>query len=215
MKLDIGTPIRYPDGEQVGTIHKVVFAPETATVHEIVVETADFVSRRVLVPVDRLREDAGDVLTLDADRAAVAEMSDYLVERYMDPPDGWVLPENYVPGEGLFSATMHYPTVPVFEESNTDEGSVEWGEGTQVLCSDGLFGTVDRVLIDDTGNVTGLVIRSDEDASIRLLITPDLISSSDSQTIELTCSLAFLPAQAGPYSDSAGEPAPESLVPGD
>ncbi len=215
MKLDIGTPIRYPDGEQVGTIHKVVFAPETATVHEIVVETPDFVGRLVLVPVDRLHEEAGDVLTLAADRDAVAEMSDYIVERYMDPPDGWVLPENYVPGDGLFSATMHYPVVPVFEESNTDEGSVEWGEGTQVLCSDGPFGTVDEVLIDDTGNVTGIVVRSDEDVSSRLLITPDLIGSADSQTIELTCSLTDLPAQATPYNDPTGESAAASLVPGD
>ncbi|MDQ2809557.1 MAG: PRC-barrel domain-containing protein [Chloroflexota bacterium] len=215
MKLDIGTPVRYPDGEQVGTIHKVVFASETATVHEIVVETPDFVGRLVLVPVDRLREDGGDVLTLVADREAVAAMSDYIVERYMDPPDDWTMPENYVPGDGLFSATMYYPTVPVFEESNTDEGSVEWGEGTAVLCSDGPFGTVDEVLIDATGNVTGLVVRSDDDPAVRLLITPDLIGSADSQTIELTCSLSFLPAQASPYSDPTGEPETESLVPGD
>ena len=214
MKLDIGTPIRYADGEQVGTIHKVVFAPETATVHEIVVETPDFVGRRILVPVDLLREDDGDVLTLDADRETVAEMSDYIVERYMDPPEGWTMPENYVPGDGLFSATLHYPTVPVFEESNTDEGSVEWGEGTVVLCSDGSYGTVDEVLIDEAGNVTGLVLRSDEDNAVRLLITPDLISSSDSATIELSCSLADLSTQATLYSDPAGEPEAESLLPG-
>ncbi len=214
MKLDIGTPIRYPDGEQVGTIHKVVFDPATATVHEIVVETPDLVGRLILVPVGELREDSGDVLTLAADRAAVAQMSDYIVERYMDPPDGWVLPTNYVPGDGLFSATMYYPTVPVFEESNTDEGSVEWGEGTEVLCSDGRFGTVDEVLIDETGNLTGLVVRSDDAGSVRLLITPDLISSTDSQTVELTCSLADLPTQTTVYSEAGTEPESESLVPG-
>ncbi len=214
MRLDIGTPIRYPDGEQVGTIHKVVFDPAHATVHEIVLETSDLVGRLVLVPVEELREDSGSVLTLAADREAVAQMSDYIVERYMDPPDGWTLPENYVPGDGLFAATMYYPTVPVFEESNTDEGSVEWGEGTAVLCSDGPFGTVDEVLIDEAGSITGLVVRSDDDRSVRLLVPPTLISNTDSQTIELTCSLADLPSQATVYDDTSAEPETESLVPG-
>ena len=35
MKLDIETPIRYADGEQVGMISKVVFDPQSGTVQEI------------------------------------------------------------------------------------------------------------------------------------------------------------------------------------
>ena len=79
MKLDIGTPVRYPDGEQVGTINKVIFDPETHTVHEIVVETPELIGRLVLVPISMLREDPGDVLTVVADRDAVDALPDYEV----------------------------------------------------------------------------------------------------------------------------------------
>jgi hypothetical protein len=215
MNLDIGTLIRYPDGEQVGSIHKVVFDPETAAVREIVLDLPTLVGRLVLVPVNRLRADPGGVITLDATREEVAEMSDYLVDRFMDPPDGWTMPANYTPGDGIFPTSLHYPVVPVFEESNAEEGTVEWSQDTEVVCSDGRFGTVDLVLVDDTGTLTGLVARADADETVRLLVPFDLIASADSQTIELDCTLAELPDHAAPYDESDTEPEPDTLVPND
>ncbi|HUS14796.1 MAG TPA: PRC-barrel domain-containing protein [Chloroflexia bacterium] len=212
MKLDIGTPVRYPDGEQVGTINRVIFDPDTATVYEIVVETPDLVGRMALVEVTDLREDPGDVLTYTGDRDTFAGLPTYEVERFMDPPEGWTAPENYMPGEGLFPNTMHYPLVPVYEESNAPEGSVEWSQGTEVICTDGRVGVVDEVQTDDNGRISHVVVRLDDDAG-RLLIPLDMVTEADSQTVQLTCTRAELDAQAEAYSDPGAESEPESLVP--
>ena len=213
MKLDIGTPVRYPDGAQVGTINKVIFDPETNTVHEIVVETPDLVGRLVLVPVGMLREDPGDVLTVVADRDAVDALPDYEVARYNDQPEGWEVSENYVPGGDLLAGPLQYPVVPVVEESNAPEGSVELSQGTEVRCLDGRFGVVDQVLTDDAAQITGLVVRPDDEALPPLLVQPDLITSSDSLIVELNCSLADLAAQSEPYMDPNAEPESDSLMP--
>jgi sporulation protein YlmC with PRC-barrel domain len=213
MKLDIGTPVRYPDGEQVGTINKVIFDPETNTVHEIVVETPDLVGRLVLVPVSMLREDPGDVLTVAADRDAVDALPDYEVARYNDQPEGWEVSENYVPGGDMLAGALQYPVVPVMEESNAPAGSVELSQGTEVQCLDGRFGVVDQVLIDETNQITGLVVRPDDEAVPPLLVPLDLITSSDSLMVQLNCSIADLTAQSEPYMDPNAEPESDSLMP--
>jgi sporulation protein YlmC with PRC-barrel domain len=213
MKLDIGTPVRYPDGEQVGTINKVIFDPETNTVHEIVVETPDLVGRLVLVPVSMLREDPGDVLTVAADRDAVDALPDYEVARYNDQPEGWEVSENYVPGGDMLAGALQYPVVPVMEESNAPAGSVELSQGTEVQCLDGRFGVVDQVLTDEADQITGLVVRPDDEAVPPLLVPLDLITSSDSLMVQLNCSIADLTAQSEPYMDPNAEPESDSLMP--
>jgi sporulation protein YlmC with PRC-barrel domain len=213
MKLDIGTPVRYPDGEQVGTINKVIFDPETNTVHEIVVETPDLVGRLVLVPVSMLREDPGDVLTVAADRDAVDALPDYEVARYNDQPEGWEVSENYVPGGDMLAGALQYPVVPVMEESNAPAGSVDLSQGTEVQCLDGRFGVVDQVLTDEADQITGLVVRPDDEAVPPLLVPLDLITSSDSLMVQLNCSIADLTAQSEPYMDPNAEPESDSLMP--
>jgi sporulation protein YlmC with PRC-barrel domain len=213
MKLDIGTPVRYPDGEQVGTINKVIFDPETNTVHEIVVETPDLVGRLVLVPVSMLREDPGDVLTVAADRDAVDALPDYEVARYNDQPEGWEVSENYVPGGDMLAGALQYPVVPVMEESNAPAGSVELSQGTEVQCLDGRFGVVDQVLTDEADQITGLVVRPDDEAVPPLLVPLDLVTSSDSLMVQLNCSIADLTAQSEPYMDPNAEPESDSLMP--
>jgi PRC-barrel domain protein len=213
MKLDIGTPVRYPDGEQVGTINKVIFDPQTNTVHEIVVETPDLIGRLVLVPVSLLREDPGDVLTVAADREAVDALPDYEVERHNDAREGWEVSENYVPGGEMLAGALQYPVVPVIEESNAPTGSVELSQGTEVMCLDGRFGVVDQVLTDESDQIRGLVVRADDEALPPLLVTPDRITESDSLTVQLNCTIADLAAHSAPYMDPNAEPESDSLMP--
>lgn len=214
MKLDIGTPVRYPDGEQVGTIHKVIFDPQTAVVQELVLETPELVGRLVLVPSDLLREDPGDVLTLDATREDVDAFPDYEVERFLDNPEGWTQDRNYVPGDGVFSPTMFYPVTPVFEESNAPEGAIEWSQGTEVICTDGRFGVVDEVIVDsDTAQITGVVVRPDDEALPRLYLPLAALGESDSQVVQINCTQAELPGRAEVYDDPTAEPETDSLLP--
>src|SRR3989442_133097 len=136
MKLDIDTPVRYPDGEQVGIIKKVVYDPQTATVSELVVETGELLGRQILVPVTMLREDPGEVLTLDATPAEVDQLPGYEVEQYVAAPEGWLPGLSFMPGDLLLPATIQYPVMPLVEESNAPAGSVELSQGTEVRCGD-------------------------------------------------------------------------------
>jgi hypothetical protein len=103
--------------------------------------------------------------------------------------------------------------VPVVEESNAPAGSVELSQGTEVRCLDGRFGVVDQVLTDDADQITGLVVRPDDEALPPLLVQPALITSSDSLIVELNCSIADLAAQSEPFMDPNAEPESDSLIP--
>jgi sporulation protein YlmC with PRC-barrel domain len=215
MLLDIDTPIRYEDGEQIGTISKVIYDPTSGTVNEIVLDTADLLGRRILVPLTLLRADPGDVLTLDAGRDEVAALPDYVVDEYIAAPEGWEASENYAPGEDLLPATAAYTLMPVFEESNAAPGTIELSQGTEVRCADDRLGIVDKVVVADAdGQLQGLVVRPDDPDSPLWLIPPTLLGEADGLLIMLNCTLADLPQQAQPYQEDPGaEPEPESLVP--
>jgi hypothetical protein len=213
MKLDISSVVRYPDGEQAGVINQVVFDPDTASVHEIVLETPDLVGRMVLLPVAMLREDPGEVLTFDGDRDALAELPDYEVEQVAVAPDDWQPEENYAPGEELLPPDSGALMQPVMEESNVPEGTLEWGAEAIVACSDGPYGRLDQVLIDEDGAVTHLVVRPDGDPTDRRLTPIELVSEADTQLILLSCAAAEMRDATQSYSDPHGEPEVDSLAP--
>lgn len=214
MRLDIETPIRYADGEQLGVIHKVIFDPESGIVQEVVVETGDLLGRLILVPVPLLRQDPGEVITIEASREDVEALPDYEVERYIDAPEGWQPSEDYMPGEDLRPVTSGFDLAPVFEESNAPPGTVELSQGTEVRCGEDRLGVVDKVLIDDESDqLVGLVVRPDDPDSPLWLIPPALIGEADALLVMLNCTLTDLPEQAQPYDDPAAEPEPDSLLP--
>jgi len=215
MQLDIDTPVRYEDGEQAGTITKVIYDPESSTVEEIVLDTAELVGRRVLVPVTLLRQAPGDVLTLAASRDEFAALPDYIVEEVLAAPEGWQPSDNFMPGEDLLPPTVSYALAPILEESNAAPGTVEVDQGTEVRCGDDRLGVVDKVLADDaSGQMVGLVVRPDDADAPLWLIPPTLIADADGLLIVLNCTLAELPQQAQPYAEAPGdEPEPESLIP--
>ena len=213
MKLDISSAVRFPDGEQVGVINQVVFDPDSASVHEIVLETPDLVGRMILVPVAMLREDPGEVLTFGGDRDALAALPDYEVEEVPVAPEDWQPEDNYAPGEDLLPPYPASPMQPVMEESNAPEGTVVWGAEAVVACSDGPYGRLDQVLIDGDGAVTHLVVRPDGEPTDRRLVPIALVSEADTQLVQLSCAAAEMPAASQSYSDPRGEPEVDSLAP--
>jgi hypothetical protein len=213
MKLDISSAVRFPDGEQAGVINQVVFDPETASVHEIVLETPDLVGRMILVPVAMLREDPGEVLTFGGDRDALDALPDYEVEEVPVAPEDWQPDENYAPGEDLLPPYPASSMQPVMEESNAPEGTVVWGAGAVIACSDGPYGRLDQVLIDQDGAVTHLVVRPDGDPADRRLAPIELVTEADTQLVQLSCSSAEMRDVTESFSDPQGEPEVDSLAP--
>ncbi len=213
MRLDIDTPIRFPDGQQFGTIQKVVVDPRTATVLQVVVETRGLGARTALVPVDLLQDAPGEVLAINATRDQADALPDYVTADYADVPPTWAENPNYLPGDILFPATMFTPIVPVHEESNAPPGSVALSEGTEVDCTDGRLGVIDEVLTDANDRVESLVVRPDAEDQPLWLVPSDLIANVDDLVVQLACTLAELPQRADPFQDPDAEPSPEPLIP--
>ena len=213
MKLDISSAVRFPDGEQAGVINQVVFDPDSASVHEIVLETPDLVGRTILVPVALLREDPGEVLTFDGDRDTLAALPDYEVAEIPVAPEDWQPEDNYAPGEDLQPPYPASPMQPVMEESNAPEGTVVWGAEAVIACTDGPYGRLDQVLIDPDGAVNHLVVRPDGDPTNRRLVPIALVSEADTQLVQLSCADAEMRDVTQPYSDPLGEPEVDSLAP--
>ncbi len=213
MNLDIATSVRYPDGEVAGNIEKVVFDPQTGTVHEVILTTPGLLPRMVIVPIGMLMEDEGGVTTFDGDSDAVDALPDYVTESYIDAPEGWEFSQDYAPGAALFPATIYFPMLPEVEESNVPEGTVEISQGTAVLCTDGRYGIVDELVLDDeTAQVVALIVRPDDHYAADLEVPFNLVESVDAEAVRLTCTLAELPALGTSRREDTEEPEPREVL---
>lgn len=192
MRFDLDTEIRYPSGERAGVLRRVIM-DENNEVVEVVLATDGLVSRSVLVPVDRLSEAPGGVLTVTVSDEELDSLPDYEEERMPAVPEGWQFPDGNAPGSDAFPATMLQPIIPVVEVSNVQEGELSISQGTQVWCLDGPWGVVDEVLSDENSRVYAFLGRSDLANEHDRVIPIELVERADAGQVTLNCQLADLP----------------------
>jgi hypothetical protein len=74
-------------------------------------------------------------------------------------------------------------------QENKPAGSVDLGADTEVVCTDGTAGTVDRVLTDgDSDRVTHLIVRRGSLLARDIAVPAEFIATTDEQTVHLTLS---------------------------
>ncbi len=205
MRLDLDTEVRYPTGERVGVLRRVVFDANNE-VSDVVVATSDLISRNVIVPIGMLSEGAGGVTTLDATPEEFDAFDNYNEERVPVAPGGWEFSNDVAPGGDVFPATMYQPIMPVMEVENLDEGAGSLSQGTEIECADGTWGMVDEVLTDEGGHVYAIVGRPDSIESRRLIIPMGLVQEFSTSSLTLNCTVADLPTYAQEVQDDLKEP---------
>ncbi len=205
MRFDLDTEIRYPTGERAGVLRRVV-VDEQNRVHEIVMATEGFVSRRALVPVSALSEAPGNVLTINMTPDEIDDLPDYEEERMPAVTGDWEFPQGAAPGADVFPATLLEPIMPVMEVSNLMEGELSLSQGTEVWCLDGRWGVVDEVLTGDDDQVYAFIGRSDEADELDRVIPVDLIQEEGPSQVTLNCTLNDLATYTQEITGEAEEP---------
>lgn len=154
------------DGE-AGRVWRVAMVPESRKVTHIVVHKGLLLGRNVVVPMEAVdRMETGHVyLNLTNDQ--LRDLPDFQETEFLAPEEGWEYPLGYPPGGVIWPLSMPiagaspYPYLSnaIVRENIPDE-DVTLAAGTDVECSDGHCGRIERVLVDDqTKEMTGFVIK--------------------------------------------------------
>jgi uncharacterized protein YrrD len=193
IQLQRGASVLTAEGEQVGTLERVVVNPAHNVLTDIVVRTGGLLnSSEKVVPLGfvaetseaqvLLREEAGDLETMPPFE------EERLVEGHTRSTEGEQPPlvVGYpVAGAPVVQASFDEPTTRV--EQNIPEGTVAVKEGAKVLTAEGKHvGNIERVLADPSAEeVTHLLISSGLLSKEMKLIPKKWISSWGEEKVHL------------------------------
>jgi hypothetical protein len=191
MRLDLETEIRYADGRRAGVLKRVVL-DESGRATAVAMATDEIMSRTLVVPVEKLSEAPGAVLTINIDHNDLDTLQPYEEERVLSVPDSWEFDPEPVPGSDVFPRTFYDPLMPVVEVSNMAEGDTPISQGTEVQTLDGRWGVVDEVLTVEGGTISAFVVRPDAVEEHDRLVPVSLVAQYAPDVIVLNCTAADL-----------------------
>lgn len=113
MRVDLDAKVRTSDGEDAGTVERVVVDPHKNEVTEFVLNTGGLLGRDVRIAreeIERASRD-GDVLRLRLTKAELERLPTYVSTAYGAPPAGWVPPAGYGFPYGSFLWPVGYATM--------------------------------------------------------------------------------------------------------
>lgn len=204
MDFRIGRPVMAEDG-RAGTLDRLVFDPAADQVRALVVIQGGLLPHDVVVPLERVISAGEDEVRVRGTAEEIAALEGFSHAQFTQPPAAWLPPAGLDPPPAafLFPASPYAigafaPTPPltapaddVIEEE--PPGSVDLTADTVVNCTDGLAGTVDRVLTDgDADHVTHLIVRRGSLIVREIMVPAGLIASTEEQTVQLSISQAEL-----------------------
>jgi hypothetical protein len=214
MNLDIDTSIRFKDGREAGRIAQVILGPDGNEAENVVMITSDLVSRQIVVPVALLSMAPGDVVQIDVDPDAVADLPDFEQQELAVDPAEWNSPNAYDPAapKAPFPAGEIPPILPVVEYENVPEGSIAVSEGTRVMCIDRSVGVVDEVVLDENDQLFAFIVRPDDEGAPDFRVPRELIYRTTADLVYLNCKYAELPDYAEALIEENEEPEPRPLI---
>jgi uncharacterized protein YrrD len=200
MDFRIGRPVMAEDG-RAGTLDRLIFDPVTDQVRGLVVREAGLLPNDVVVPLDRVLSADEKGVRVRGTVEEIAGLEGFSHAQFTEPPEAWLPPPDLAVGSsaflfpvspyavGAFAPTMPM-AVPADEvEEEKPPGSVDLSADTVVNCTDGLAGTVDRVLTEGgTDRVTHLIVRRGALIVREIMVPAELIASTAEETVQLSIS---------------------------
>lgn len=204
MDFCIGRPVVAEDGP-AGTLSRLIFDPATDQVRALVVTQGGLLPHDVVVPLDRVISADEEEVRVRGTAEEIAALEGFTQAQFTEPPEEWLPPADMAAdaAQFLFPASPYAvgafspatPLEPPAEEpeENKPPGSVDLGAETVVMCTDGIAGTVDRVVTEgDSDRVTHLIVRRGALLTREIAVPAELIAATDEQTIHLTIPLEEL-----------------------
>lgn len=204
MDFHIGRPVMAEDG-RAGTLDRLVYDPAADRVRALVVRQDGLLPHDVLVPLDRVLAADEEEVRLRGTVEEIASLEGFSHAQFTQPPEDWLPPlgidaassaflfpaSPYAVGAFVPTTPLTVPSDEVVEERPA--GSLDLTGDTVVNCTDGLAGTVDRVLTQgNSDRVTHLIVRRGSLITRDIMVPADRITSTDEQTVQLSISQADL-----------------------
>jgi uncharacterized protein YrrD len=200
MEFRIGRPVMAENG-RAGTLDRLIFDPVTEQVRAVVVAQGGLLPHDVVVPLDRVLSADEEEVRVRGTVEEIAALEGFTQAQFTAPPEQWLPPADLSVGVPyfLFPASPYAvgafaPPAPVSTPAdeaveNKPAGSVDLSAATEVFCTDGAAGTVDRVLtVGDSDRVTHLIVRRGTLLTREIAVPAELIATTDEQTVYLTIS---------------------------
>jgi uncharacterized protein YrrD len=187
MQVDIQAPVYSADGEHVGKVDRVVIDPQDKRVTHIVVHKGTLLSRDIVVPLDDVNTAGDDGVRLRVSADKLDALPDFIEVEWVQPHEGWVPPPGYFESAVLWPPYFGQQAAPSREVMNIGEREVAITEGTDVECTDGKIGVVDRVQLDaQSGRLEGIVVREGVLFTHHVLVPAAWIASADAEAVRLS-----------------------------
>jgi uncharacterized protein YrrD len=200
MDFRIGRPVVAEDG-QAGTLDRLIFDPVTDQVRGLVVREAGLLPNDVVVPLNRVLSADEKEVRVRGTVEEIAGLEGFSHAQFTEPPEAWLPPPELAVGSSAFlfpvspyAVGAFAPTTPIAVPADEVEeekppGSVDLSADTVVNCTDGLAGTVDRVITEGgTDRVTHLIVRRGALIVREIMVPAELIASTDDETVQLSIS---------------------------
>lgn len=184
MDIHLEKPVLGNDGEQIGTVDRLIIDRETHKVREFMVKEGTILTTDRIVDVDLVQniDDDGTVhLSMPASEAD--SLPPFVETQYTEPTDQemdtmppvWAAggagggplfwapagPGRADPAGGSMFEPAPLDHSPAEPERPVDQQSVVIDEGTNVVASDGeAVGTVEEIRYDDAGEISGFRVTS-------------------------------------------------------
>jgi len=207
MQFKQGTHVFASDGQDVGSIDRVVLDPLTDDVSDLVVRKGWLFSEDKVVPIGMVASASEERVTLNETKADLQKLPKYEEHYYVPATDADYKTGKVVYPEGFASPVYGYPPLgtawwgygayppadlqPNYAErvqQNIPEGTVALKEGAHVLSlEDEHVGDVEEVFTDSaTNHVTHLVISRGLLFKARKLIPTNGVKRVDEDNVMLT-----------------------------
>jgi uncharacterized protein YrrD len=212
MQFKHGTHVYTSDGQDAGTVDRVVLDPQTNEVSNLIVRKGWLFIEDKVVPIGLVENATEDRVTLRETQGDLQKLPKYEETYYVTAADNGAMKSgNAVPPSGNYTEPLYsYPPVgaswwgapgyidympvdlqPKFTahvQKNIPEGTVAVREGARVVSREGKHvGDVEEVFTDPTSNrVTHLVISQGVLFKERKLIPTNWIKAESEEEVSLT-----------------------------
>ena len=210
MDIELNKPVVTTDGEEIGTVDRLIVEQDSLKIREFVVQQGTFLSSDKIVDVEQIANVGADgTIHLKLSQDQVDDLNEFVESRYVKPspeqeslmPQTWAAgagghgalfwgpagPGRGYPGEGSMFEPAPSDPPPMEPATSVDQTAAVLAEGVEVLSRDGdSVGTIQEVHYNANGEVTAITVEQGWISKDRLTISMDMVDAYGPEGVKLS-----------------------------